>query len=352
MVLDSSSLEVLVSQLDDLGREEWNLFVSQTQEGTFFHRYEWLKLNEVSLGVPLLTIQVRRKGRLMGGFPCVIYKPWKFPALCIDSLPMGFGGPVLLGGKDRRQILDLMFEELDRIIIKNRVYLTQIRTTGTGQLPYSCYFDSWGFLPIVRNCSFRINIRRPIDDVLADFAPTSRRNLKRAEHSGLSVRNCPLSIGHIGEFYALYRKNMRRKGGIVHDKRLFEVIPKYLGDKALLISATYPNAQTSTAMMLHLVCHNSKTIYYYWGGGDPKYQSLRPNELLHAWTIRWGISKNFETYDLGGTNADFELGLYRFKRNLGGIPYPNIFWIRSRSKWVWRFYQMGRSLYRVLRSLR
>lgn len=350
--LNSSSVEVFTSPLDDVGKKEWNVFVTQTEEGTFFHRYEWLKLNAVGLGTPLSTIQVRRNGRLVGGIPYLMYKPWNLPTLCVDSLPMGFGGPILRGGRDRRRTLDLLFEELDKIALENRVSVTQMRTMGNSHLPYSCYFDSRGFFPVVRNCSFRIDLKRPMDEVLANFTPPSRRNLRKAERSGLSVRNCPLSATHIDEFYTLYRKTMRRKHGVVRHRRLFEAIPRYLRESALLISAVHPQAQTPIAMMVHLVCHSSKTIYYYWGGSDPKYHSLRPNELLHAWTIGWGMDRNFNTYDLGGTNADFELGLYRFKRNLGAIPYPNIFWVRTRSQAARRLYRLGRSMYRILRSLR
>jgi hypothetical protein len=349
---DSFSVKVSTSRLDEVNREEWNAFVSKTGEGTFFHGYEWLKLNEVGLGVPLFTLQARRGGRLIGGFPYCLHKPRDFPASCIDSLPMGFGGPILRGGGDRRRTLDLLFEELETLASTRGVYLTRIRTTGNGHLAYSCYFESRGFFPVVRNCSFRIDLQRPMDEVLDDFTPPSRRNLRKAERSGLSVRNCTFSATHMNEFYTLYRKTMRRRGGAVHHKRLFEGIPEYLGDKVLLISALHPELHAPIAMMVHLVCANSRTIYYYWGGSDPQYQSSRPNELLHVWTMRWGMDRNFNTYDLGGTNADFELGLYRFKRNLGGIPYPNILWIRSRSPWAWRLHRWGRHLYRMVRSPR
>ena len=345
------SLEVFSGELESSGKDEWNAFVAQTPEGTFFHRYEWLHLNAICLNAPAIIIQVRRKDRLIGGFPCFVQRPWKTPLLCIDSLPMGFGGPILHRTNERRKVLDLMFDELDRLAVKHRAHLIQIRTTGISHLAYCCFLDSRGFSPVVRNCSFGIDICRPFSEAVSNFAPSTRRNLRKAEVSGLCVEECEPSVTWIGDFYDLYRKTMKRKGGVVRPKRLFESIPSSLGDNALLISGMHPEVQSPIAAMIHLLCHDSRTIYYFWGVSDPRFRSMRPNELLHAWTIRWGADRGFARYDLGGTNADFELGLYRFKRNLGGIPFANVFWLRSQTRWAFSFYQWGRRLYHILRKL-
>jgi lipid II:glycine glycyltransferase (peptidoglycan interpeptide bridge formation enzyme) len=70
---------------------------------------------------------------------------------------------------------------------------------------------------------------------------------------------------------------------------------------------------------------------------------------LHDYAIKWGISNNFVTYDLGGTSTNFTDSLFKFKEQFGGQSIPVLVWEKGYQPLPWNFFKTGRHIYRKLK---
>ncbi len=249
------------------------------------------------------------------------YKPFYFctydgnqlttclPVMEIDSLLLGRKGKTLpftdhcdfLGSDlaESRQLLDKVLD-----FGRSRKWKSYELRGGT---------DSLENVAAQRKCySHVISLEQGVDHVYAKIRGSSRRNIKRAQQSGVQIQHHD-SMDSVKAYYRLHCITRKRQGYFTQPFVLFqkiyeEVIAKGFGFVSLALLHGQPIAG---AIYFHANGHAS----YVYGASDKSFQHHRPNNLMLWDAIQRCIELKCQALDLGATE-DSNNGLRQFKNSM------------------------------------
>ena len=152
---------------------------------------------------------------------------------------------------------------------------------------------------------------RPMDEMLMDFEHKVRKNLKKAEASGLEIR-IDTAGDDLTDFLRIYRATMDRnhaENEYYFSEEFYRQINTMNGHFAYF-HVLYQGMVIST----ELVLMGTDTMYSYLGGTDEEYFAHRPNDFLKYHIIRWGFEHGYRQFVLGGGYGADD-GIFRYKKS-------------------------------------
>lgn len=152
---------------------------------------------------------------------------------------------------------------------------------------------------------------RPMDEMLMDFEHKVRKNLKKAEASGLEIR-IDTAGDDLTDFLRIYRATMDRnhaENEYYFSEEFYRQINTMNGHFAYF-HVLYQGMVIST----ELVLMGTDTMYSYLGGTDEEYFAYRPNDFLKYHIIRWGFEHGYRQFVLGGGYGADD-GIFRYKKS-------------------------------------
>lgn len=158
-------------------------------------------------------------------------------------------------------------------------------------------------------------------DLVARYDPKVRRNLRRAQARGCSLRVDPCGW-HLDEFLEIYRATMERHHAASEyffPRGFFESLIRGLRGQGLFFHAILDGRIVSTMLVLL----SRKTAYYFLGGTLAEAFDARPSDYLMNEVIQWCRAAKLESLVLGGGNRASP-GLLRFKKGFapdGEVPF-------------------------------
>jgi len=155
--------------------------------------------------------------------------------------------------------------------------------------------------------------------VAASFRASVRRNIRTAEKGPAVVRLASSESDVAEAFYRLHVDSRRRLGLPVQPRRFFRLlwsrmIQPDLG-RVLLV-----DVGTDTVAGAVFLTWN-RTVVYKYGASDPRYWSVRPNNLLFWEAIKWACESGYERLNFGRTDLDTP-SLSRFKLGWAAQEQP------------------------------
>ena len=159
---------------------------------------------------------------------------------------------------------------------------------------------------------------RTEEDVFAGFNQLWRRNVRKAEKSGVEV-----TLGtreDLPSFYAIYVETAERDGftprGLVYFERMWDE----LGDHLSLHVARYSGHIAAATIMITVGGH----AWYSYGASTTADRDVRPSNALQWSMIKSAIFSGCRIYDLRGISrtldrSDHLFGLVSFKLGSGGF---------------------------------
>jgi lipid II:glycine glycyltransferase (peptidoglycan interpeptide bridge formation enzyme) len=160
-----------------------------------------------------------------------------------------------------------------------------------------------------------LSLARSDRDLMSGFRPSVRRNIKKAERSGLAVR-IDGSLPSVKRFYRLNCLTRRRLGYPSQPFSFFRRIHHYV---------LSPGYGTVVSVFLTNSCIASAIYFYFgrqaifkFGASDMRHQDLRPNNLVMWEAMKWLRDKGIQTMSFGRTNL-LDRGLLRYKRGWGTV---------------------------------
>lgn len=152
---------------------------------------------------------------------------------------------------------------------------------------------------------------RPMAEMLMDFEHKVRKNLKKAEASGLEIR-IDTTGDDLTDFLRIYRATMDRnhaENEYYFSEEFYRQINTMHGHFAYF-HVLYQGMVIST----ELVLMGTDTMYSYLGGTDEEYFAHRPNDFLKYHIIRWGFEHGYRQFVLGGGYGADD-GIFRYKKS-------------------------------------
>lgn len=178
--------------------------------------------------------------------------------------------------------------------------------------------DGAGFGDVQPRFVFQVSLAgRSHDQVFAGFNQLWRRNIRKAEKSGVTTRLGDRS--DLQAFHTVYVETAKRDGftprGLVYFERMWDA----LGDRLTLHLAEYQGHLAAATIMITIGPH----AWYSYGASTTADRDVRPSNALQWHMITTALDKGCLTYDLRGISntlnpSNHLFGLVTFKLGSGG----------------------------------
>ena len=298
-------------------RAEWEAFVAAANNGTIFHRQQFLDYHPKNR-FDNRHLMIRRGHALAAVMPCLVKDEQGQPTL-ISYGGASYGGLVTapgLGVADIFQLAEKTVEHWGRQGIK-RMLVTQPPLIYLRQPDQ--YLDfSWarlGFTYLKREITAVI----PLDfaaeqDIVASFKQETRTALRKGQKAGIEVR----PGGDLDEFYRILEKNLSQRHNVkpTHTAEELKKLKKLLPDDIIQFTAYLRDKPLAG---ITVFAANSRVILAFYISHDQNYQELRPVNAVYHEVIRWGWEHGYKYLDLGTFTLNMQpnWGLGKFKENFG-----------------------------------
>lgn len=290
-------------RLTDQHRPEWHRFVAAHPDATVFHSLGWLDAVEETFGYG-------SRHRLLydSDGSCVAVVPG-FRVSGVTGLGSSvlnpfceYGFPLVEGVDEVRVLSTLGRVDVDRLgarIVKG------VEWGGPSS------YNEAGYGAVRTGTVRRLAVDRSFSWVWEEtFGQNARRNVRRAEEAGVTVRE-----GTTKEFYGLYLTTMRRRGSPPFPASFFECLDAELEEGVTVLVAELDGDPIGSQLVLEF---GEETIT--WGNGsDHERWEARPNYLLDARTVERACESDRTVVDLGRSRPG--TGVHEFKSQFGGEEY-------------------------------
>lgn len=278
-------------------KQDWENFVLGAAAATIAHDLRWKAVVEETYGHRSFYLMAYRERQVVGVLPLFLIKSLLFGRSLVTSPFLTFGG--LLAADDDASAALVGYAK--KIADQQKVKYTEIRNDhATPHLEHTklSYF------------TLLLDLSIGEEKLLKALHSTARRNVKKAQQSGLEVVE---GVENLGEFVKINFKNMRRLGTPAHGAAFFKNIVKHFPDSILLMAR---HQQKWVGGML--LVSFKKTIHMPWVAALEEYFEMRPNNLLYWEAIARAARRGFQFFDFGRSKED--QGTFRFKSQHGAQP--------------------------------
>jgi len=294
----------------------WDNFVSSANNGTLFHTRRFLnyhhegRFNDHSL-------EFYKKGKLVGVFPAALIESGdqrqlvSHPGASVGS----FVVPEDLAFADALEMVEQLVDYSKRENLDG-IKLTQTPTIYSKRLSHYIDFalQKNGFLYSKREISSILFLEKSIDENLSKFKSTHRTAARKAEKSGVVVKE----TDDFASFYEILKKNLSIRHDVKPTHSLDELLhlKELFPDKINLFGA-YIEGEMVAGVINFIATENVVLAFYISHNED--FQEVRPINLLFYKIFEWAIQKKYNVFDFGifTVNEEPNMGLARFKENFG-----------------------------------
>lgn len=294
----------------------WDNFISSANNGTLFHTRRFLnyhhegRFNDHSL-------EFFKKGKLVGVFPAAIIETENsrilvsHPGASVGS----FAVPEDLTFADALEMVEQLIE-YSKSENFNGIKLTQPPTIYSKRLSHYIDFalQKNGFMYVKREISSILFLEKSIDENLTKFKSTHRTAVRKAEKSGVIVKQ----TDDFASFYEILEKNLSIRHDVKPTHSLDELLHlKEIFPQKINLFGAYIEGKMVAGVVNFIATENVVLAFYI--SHDEAYQEVRPTNLLFYEIFEWAIQKKFSVFDFGifTVNEKPNFGLARFKENFG-----------------------------------
>ena len=156
--------------------------------------------------------------------------------------------------------------------------------------------------------SFWIDLTKSEDELLKNFHPKTRYNIRLAQKQGVEVTE-DNSDKAFEKYLELTNETSKRQGFYAHTEKYHRLMWKYLKPAGIahLLVAKYKEEIITTWILFAF----KDFLYYPYGASTDKYKNVMANNLMMWEAIRLGRSLGLKTFDLWGREEG--KGFTRFK---------------------------------------
>lgn len=339
----------LLTSIHDVGENQWNNLVTQSDQGTLFHRTEWLAAVEEGLDYDPHHLLV-----LKGGNPIAVLPNFVAPLhLPVDPLESGvaalnvatmksgypgYGGPVI--ASDERENIGRLVDALDQTMGRNILY-HRISTYDLGQIRYGQYLESRGYEPATGVALFVVDLETGWEAIREQMDKERRKEVRQAHEQDYAVERRPLG-SDLERTHEMYRQNTERVGGRTLPLSFFEALADRLADRIRVFTAFVDDRRVGRYVY---ILDEEGSVLHHWLSAIPDRAcyDAKPAELLHAAAIKWGIEEGYTYYSFDRVGAFFDNSVFQFKSKYGGDAIPALRWEKGTTGPLWYAFKRARA---------
>lgn len=346
--------------MDDLNRQTWNGYIASKPHAQFLQSWEWGEFQE-SLGFPVHRAACRSvRGESMD---CALFL--ELPLFSGSTYAYFPRGPV-------ECFSDALLGEVQKICtkqLKRTPLFLRYEPIGIDNNSITCARRGRRVLSVQPEREWLLDLSKGESEIFSQMHPKTRYNIRLASKKNVQVRR----VDHtedalersIGILYGFLEKTAHSKEYRLHGRSYYHSLITFFTqhiNKDLvrdvpvirLFEATVESIAVASGCMMYF----GDTVYYLYGGSNPKCSALMAPYALHAHAIRDAIEAGYRYYNFGGISPEGAdrhslAGVTRFKMGFGGehILYPGTFDIVLNNV-GYMVYQIGRPLWRMFNRTR
>jgi FemAB-related protein (PEP-CTERM system-associated) len=279
-------------------QDEWDAFVNARADAAGHHAWGWRRVFANAFGHEPVYLIARQDREVAGVLPLVQIKSLLF-GNSLTSLPFLNYGGVIADTADAAAALVAAAGDQGRARKCKHVELRHVAR----QFPN---------LPCkTHKVAMRLQLTPTIWD---DLDRKVRNQIRKAEKSGLVVERGGEEL--LGDFYAVFARNMRDLGTPVYSRRLFEEVLRTFPERAQLHIVRL-NGQPIAAGFTY---RTASMVQLPWASSIREYNSLCANILLYWDAIQFAQLTGAGVFDMGRSTPNE--GTFKFKAQWGAEPVP------------------------------
>ncbi|ACN13530.1 conserved hypothetical protein [Desulforapulum autotrophicum HRM2] len=307
------------------GKEEWDAYVSQNDQGVFSHLHGWGETLVSVYDLQIFRLVARdseKHDAIVGILPLVFFPaPGRDPRLV--SLPYSDAAGILA---DNAVVQEKLLVAALGLAKDLRADHLELRQPGGLAIPKlnSCLTHTPN--------RFKVGLTRSLPDteeeLWCDIGAKVRNQVRKARKSGAEIIVGGSEL--LSEFYGVFSENMRDLGSPVHHRMLFEQMARNLKEQMQILVITKEGIPAAVAMVF---LHNS-TLFNPWASSLRRYRPDCPNMLLYWGMLSHGITKGCRRFDFGRSSP--HASTCRFKCQWGAEFQPLTWHVFSRTTRPWK----------------
>ena len=293
--------------------ERWDALVAASDGASVFHTSAWASVwTGEWRDARWEALVLEDDTGYAAGLPAIVRRRgfWR----TIDAMPFAtYGGPIV-----RRDHPDP--EGARRALLEAFARWTLGRRVARASLAWytGCAGEFPDRLPARESFTHVLPLGAPFEEVAARFAPSTRRLIRQAEASGLSIRPAT-TPEDLSVFYDIAVETVRRRGGEPKPFSLYERIATALVPAGLARYHLVAHGSEPVAGSLHLF-HEGTAVSWLPVSREASW-TLRPNNFLIAHVLESLSAAGYLEYNFGASPPEAE-GLIRFKEGWGAVRRP------------------------------
>ncbi|MFN8179066.1 MAG: GNAT family N-acetyltransferase [bacterium] len=291
--------------------QEWDTFVGTVPWATPQHAFAWGRALETCFGYLRQTYKLFvLRDRIVAALPFIRLSgggPFRsLHSLVFDS----YGGPLIhsdcLADDDLSRAISAA---IDSEATRWRAFEAKlVAPPGAPEAVVQCLRRDDAVTCLRRDCHV-LSLDRPMDSVVAGYAPSVRRAVRRSAREGVLVQEDP-DLAEVRAAYPIYRRTMSRLGATSKPWRFIEAL---LRDK---LAVAFLARRDARPIALVVLLVSPRMASYWISAADPAASACRPTNALVDHAIRWCHARGIRRLSFGESQPD-RPGLVRFKEGWG-----------------------------------
>ena len=293
-----------VHQVRPLLDNRWVDFVHRCPHSTIFHTRPWLEALHKTYGYEPVVFTTSPPGAVIeNGLLFCRVNSW-LTGRRLVSLPFSDSCEPLV--EDVANMHNI-FSAVEQEVLREKLLYAEIRQRRQMEVLSSLIYSNYSY------CTHEIDLSPGLDTLFRNCHKSStQRRIRRAERNNVRcVEGRSRSL--FEDFYRLLVCTRRRHKIPPQPRAWFENLAECMGD-SLKLRLAYED-QVPIAAILTL--RHKNVLVYKYGCSDARFHGLGGMQLLFWRTIQEAKMAGMDLFDLGRSSPE-NLGLNRFKENLGG----------------------------------
>ncbi len=264
--------------------ESWDTFLAHQPGATFYHLFDWTRVNRAALGHESFYLVARRQESIAAVLPLTLVSgPWFGRILC--SVPfVNYGGPC-----GEPVACDALMRAARALARERHVKYLELRCTSA--------FESDMHLS-TRKVSMTIELDKNPDTLFNAFTSKHRTNIRRSYKNGLEVRSGGSDL--LDVFYGVMEESWRRLGTPFYARTYFETILSTFPERTRIFVCARGDEPVAVAFNGYY----NGVVEGMWAGGTDAARGLQANYALYWDMIKDACERGYSRYHLGRSTAD------------------------------------------------
>ncbi|HTY90744.1 MAG TPA: FemAB family XrtA/PEP-CTERM system-associated protein [Methanocella sp.] len=296
-------MKVEISPLSKADEPDWDEYVRNNDQATFYHRIGWKEVIEDSYGHRSFYLTAKNgDGKICGILPLFFIRSIFFGKRVVSVPFAPYGGACTDSPGITTELVRAALSAGNEMGSADFEFRT--RNCSTMEMDYTDHY-----------VTFIMDVSGGAEPAWARMNKKVKWSVRKAIKNNLQFK-IDKADAAIGDFYELYCHGMGRLGTPVHDRIFFKNLKKRFPEDVSIAEVEYAGNVISALYLLRF----KDTLISGWGASLSSYFSLSPNDLIYWRSIETAAGDGLRYFDFGRSLKDS--GNFRFKRAWGAAEVP------------------------------